>query len=145
MYDLDDYHFAINVGEGNTKMKLDDFMDYVVKVTENEIPPIILIDLNLGIHVSPKRQEDDEEKDYFIMGEYIQDELGNQVVLYYGSFKYFLEGEPLKVWHKEIMDTIKHELIHHVEAMAGQEDLALEEDVEVYKRKKAKKKGASRN
>ncbi|PKM94640.1 MAG: hypothetical protein CVU84_08980 [Firmicutes bacterium HGW-Firmicutes-1] len=125
-------------------MKIDEFSDYVVYVSEKEIPPILLRDLNMGIHVSPKRLEDNEEKDYYIMGEYIQDELGNQVVLYYGSFQYFLEDEPLNIWHKEIMDTIKHELIHHIEAMAGQEDLSFQEDIEVLNRKKSKQK-KSRN
>lgn len=121
-------------------MRLNEFKSFVLEATEKEIPPILLKDLNMGIHVSPKKQEDDEEKDYYIMGEYIQNELGNQVVLYYGSFQYFLEDEPEKIWHKEIMDTIKHELIHHIEAMAGQEDLAHEEDFEVLKRKKSKQK-----
>lgn len=121
-------------------MKLDEFIGYVTYVSEKEIPPILLRDLNMGIHVSPKKQADDEEKDYYIMGEYIQDELGNQVVLYYGSFQYFLKDEPLETWYKEIMDTIKHELLHHVEAMAGQEDLALQEDIDVFNRKKSKHK-----
>lgn len=122
------------------KMKIDTFIDFVINVSEKEIPTILLSDLNLGIYVSPKKQVDDAEKDYYIMGEYIQNELGNQVVLYYGSFAYLLEDEPLNIWHKEIMDTIKHELIHHVEAMAGQEDLALQEDIEVFNRKKSKRK-----
>lgn len=119
-------------------MNLEEFTDYVITITEKEIPPILLKDLNMGIHVNPKQQADDEEEDYFIMGEYIQDALGNQVVLYYGSFVYLLEDEPLEVWHKEIIDTIKHELIHHLEAMAGQEDLVHQEDLEVIKRKKSK-------
>ncbi len=121
-------------------MKLDEFIAYVHHITKNEIPSPLLQDLNMGIHVSPNKQKDDEEKDYYIMGEYIQDELGNQVVLYYGSFRYFLEDEPLKIWQKEIMDTIKHELLHHIEAIAGQEDLSLQEDIEVMKRKKNKKR-----
>lgn len=119
-------------------MTIAEFIDYVTYVSEKEIPPILLKDLNLGIQVSPKLQEDDEEKDYYIMGEYIENELGNQVVLYYGSFFYFLDGETLSTWKQEIMDTIKHELIHHIESMAGQEDLALQEDKEVLKRKKPK-------
>lgn len=121
-------------------MKLDEFITFVEYITDKEIPPILLRDLNLGIIVNPKKQKDDEEKDYYIMGEYIQNEAGNQVLLFYGSFRYFLEDESIKVWHKEIMDTIKHELIHHIEAMAGQEDLALQEDLEVYNRKKSKRK-----
>lgn len=126
-------------------MKINEFIDYVVDVSENKIPPVLLRDLNMGIHVSPKQQEDDEENDYYIMGEYIQNELGNQVVLYYGSFRYFLQDDPLETWHKEIMDTIKHELIHHVEAMAGQEDLALQEDIEVSIRKKSSQKKTIKN
>ncbi|MBC7959770.1 MAG: metallopeptidase family protein [Vallitaleaceae bacterium] len=125
-------------------MKLEAFMDYVTYVAEKEIPSILLRDLNMGIQVNPKKQEDDEERDYYIMGEYIQDELGCGVVLYYGSFRYFLEDDSKETWQKEIMDTIKHELIHHVEAMAGQEDLALQEDLDVLQRKKSKMKKSSK-
>ncbi|PKM49394.1 MAG: hypothetical protein CVV02_16145 [Firmicutes bacterium HGW-Firmicutes-7] len=121
-------------------MKINEFIDYVVNVSEKEIPPILLKDLNMGIHVSPNKQQDEEEKDYYIMGEYIEDEMGNQIVLYFGSFRYFLENKSLKTWQKEIIDTIKHELLHHIEAMAGQEDLALQEDIEVFTRKKSKQK-----
>lgn len=121
-------------------MKIDEFNAYINYLIEKEIPSILLKDLNMGIYVSPKFQEDDDEEDYYIMGEYIQDELGNQVVLYYGSFKYFLEDAQLSQWQKEIMDTIKHELTHHIEAMAGQEDLAIQEEVELTYRKHMKQK-----
>lgn len=120
-------------------MNINDFIDYVENITENEIPPILLKDLNLGIQVSNKKKKDDEEKNYYIMGEYIQDSTGNQIVLYFGSFQYLLQGESLDVWQKEIMDTIKHELTHHIEAMAGQEELAFQEDLEELERTKGKK------
>jgi hypothetical protein len=117
-------------------MKIKEFTKYVDYLIENKIPPILLKDLNMGIYVNPIYKEDDVEEDYYILGEYIQNSLGNQIVLYYGSFAYFLKGNSEHDWQKEILETIKHELTHHVEALAGQEDLADEEDMEVYKRKK---------
>lgn len=119
-------------------MNINEFIDYVEYITKNEVPTILLKHLNLGIQVSNKKKKDDEEKNYYIMGEYIQDITGNQIVLYFGSFQYFLRGKHLDVWQKEIMDTIKHELTHHIEAMAGQEELAFQEDNEVANRKNNK-------
>lgn len=121
-------------------MELQEFAAYVDDISNNEIPAILLKDLNLGIQVSPNNQLDDDEKNYYIMGQYIRNELGNQVILYYGSFKYFFKNKSIDKWKREIMATIKHELIHHVEAMAGQEDLALQEDIEMANRKKSKNK-----
>ncbi len=128
------------MAKGTKPMKFNEFTDYVDYLCEHEIPQEIFNGLNLGVVVSPDRQVDDEEKDFYIMGEYIQDALGCQVVLYYGTFKYFFKGEPLKDWQDEILSTLKHELLHHIEALAGQEDLAVMEEMEVRTRKQEKKK-----
>lgn len=121
-------------------MNINDFIKFVDFFVENKIPPGLLKDLNMGVHVNPKFQEDEDEDDYYILGEYIQDVLGNQIVLYYGSFKYLLGDASSDMWQKEIVDTIKHELTHHIEAMAGQEDLANQEAYESIQRNQIKQK-----
>lgn len=121
-------------------MKFNEFTEYVDDLCENVIPQELFNGLNLGVVLSPDRQVDDDEKDFYIMGEYIQDALGCQVILYYGTFKYFFKGEPLTDWQDEILSTLKHELRHHIEALAGQEDLADMEEMEMRTRKLGKKK-----
>jgi len=84
--------------------------------------------LNGGLIIEPKTKK---EKDYLIMGEYIEDPgLGKVIVLYYGSFKEFLRNASEREWEEEIKDTIIHELRHHVESLAGVDDLSEEERLE---------------
>jgi hypothetical protein len=66
--------------------------------------------------------------------------LGKQIIIYYGSFLYFYEDKSDEVWKRKILATIKHEFIHHIEALSGQEDLAKKERYEASHRKKIKKK-----
>lgn len=120
-------------------MELIEFTNYVTEVLDNEIPPILLEGLNLGVIVRPELYKRKDESQFIIMGTYVQNRLGKQVILYYGSFKYFYEDKEEKVWKRKILSTIKHELTHHVEALAGQEDLAKKEKYEKYLRKQKKK------
>ncbi|MBP1761193.1 MAG: hypothetical protein H6Q64_735, partial [Firmicutes bacterium] len=64
----------------------------------------------------------------YIMGEYVEDGLGGCfIVFYYGSFVALLSDDPLEVWKEEIIDTVLHEVQHHMEAQAGRDDLARQE------------------
>jgi hypothetical protein len=117
-------------------MKFKEFDEYIDYLVTNEIPPTLLKSLNGGIRLSKALQQDDDEKDYYILGEYIEDELGFYINIYYGSFMHFYGDKSNKIIKKEILSTIKHELTHHIESLAGNETLAYEEDIEVAKRKK---------
>jgi len=121
-------------------MELDEFTDYVSEVLDNEIPQEIQEGLNLGVIVSPDINKCKEEQQYIIMGVYVQNRLGKQIIIYYGSFLYFYEDKSDEVWKRKILATIKHEFIHHIEALSGQEDLAKKERYEASHRKKIKKK-----
>ncbi len=105
-------------------MDLDPFTAFADRFVDNEVPPPLLRDLNLGIVVLPEAKEEGE---FYIMGEYVTEELGSYIVLYYGSFVEILRGEPRTAWEENIKETIKHELLHHVEALAGDEKLARQE------------------
>ena len=93
------------------------------------LPPALLANLNGGIIVEPKAKQ---EGGYLIMGEYLEDPgLGRLVVLYYGSFRESLGIAPETEWDEEIEETILHELRHHVESLAGIDDLSVEEMLEL--------------
>lgn len=117
-------------------MDLEEFSTYVNEVLDTEIPEDLLVGLNLGVIVSPELEYSKKEPQFITMGVYVQSRLGKQIILYYGSFDHFYNGRPQEVWKKKILSTIKHELTHHIEALAGQEDLAKKERMEVYLRKK---------
>ena len=123
-------------------MNFKTFNDYVEDLVANQIPPSLLANLNGGIKTYKHLEKDDEEKNYYILGEYIEDNLGAYINLYYGSFKHFYGDLSDEKFKKKILSTIKHELTHHIESLTGHEPLGDTEDMEVEARlaKKEKKK-----
>ncbi len=117
-------------------MDLGEFTQCVSAILDNDIPPELLEGLNLGVIVSPDLKKSKDGTGGIIMGVYVRNNMGRQVILYYGSFLYMYENRSDKVWRRKILSTIKHELTHHIEALAGQEDLAWKERYEAYRRKK---------
>jgi len=109
-------------------MKLRQFTNKANQFVES-LPPRLLEALNGGIIVEPKAKYDG---DYLIMGEYLEAPgLGRLVILYYGSFRESLGDAPENEWNDEIEETILHELRHHVESLAGIDDLSVEEMFEM--------------
>lgn len=105
-------------------MNLDQFTAFADRFVDHEVPPPLLRDLNLGIVVLPEAKAEGE---FYIMGEYVTEELGSYIILYHGSFAETMGDASRAAWEKEIKETIKHELLHHVEALAGDEKLARRE------------------
>lgn len=109
-------------------VSLKNFTKFANEITES-LPRTLLGHLNGGILVQPSVKEDG---DYLIMGEYIEDpSVGNMILLYYGSFLEMLGNADIPEWKNEIEETIIHELRHHIESMAGVDDLSFEEDLEL--------------
>lgn len=84
-----------------------------------------------------------EENDLFILGEYHRNNyLGRMVVLYYGSFERcfgYVQDDELK---DRIRKVLLHEFRHHLESLAGERDLEIEDEVELsrYKYRKQMEK-----
>lgn len=119
-------------------MNFKTFNDYVETLIKNDIPPALVANLNGGIQTMERLQEDDDEDNYYILGEYIEDSLGSYINLYYGSFMHFYGHKSDKKLQKKILATIKHELTHHIESLAGNETLAYAEDIELAARRREK-------
>ena len=93
------------------------------------LPERLFRDLNGGISVLPGKKRDGK---YFLMGEYIEDPvLGKVIFIHYGSFREVLGDAPREEWEEELRETIVHELRHHVESLAGVDDLSVEEEAEL--------------
>lgn len=94
------------------------------------IPPEFLTELNGGINVLEQAEHRDPDlPDVYILGEYIEDPygLGRLIVLYYGSFRALFADSPREVWEEELWETMVHELRHHIESLAGVDDLEVED------------------
>jgi len=119
---------------------MEQFRDYMDQIID-EIPPVLLRDLNGGILLREEAKIHPESigSDLLVMGEYHRKPvMGRFIYLYYGSFMraYGYLGE--KELYKKIRKTLLHELRHHVESLAGEKDLEIEDAVRLaeYKMKK---------
>ena len=73
----------------------------------------------------------------YILGEYCHDLLGRYIVLYYGSFAALAQQEDWTdaVWEEELYTTLAHEFTHHIEGLAGERGLEIQDtlDLEEYR------------
>lgn len=100
--------------------EVNDILDAAVE----DYPEELFQELNGGILLLEDEVADPEAgEDIYIMGEYCWDEMGRYINLYYGSFAAVLADEPREVWEEELRFTLRHELTHHVEGLAGERSL----------------------
>jgi hypothetical protein len=96
-----------------------------------ELPQEFYNELNGGIILLPEVRLDPigKDNDLYIMGEYHSGGgLGRYIAIYYGSFERVyghLSREGLK---KQLAQTLKHEFTHHLESLAGEDDLEEEDE-----------------
>ena len=105
----------------------------ILDVIAEELPREFFRDLNGGILLLPEvcQDHDDSVCGLYTLGEYVYDEMGRYIVIYYGSFVALYEDLPPKKLRKELKDTLIHELTHHVESLAGECGLEIEDELEM--------------
>lgn len=104
-------------------LTIDQCYDILDRLAE-EYPEEMFHELNGGILLLEEALPDPEAgEDVYIMGEYCWDEMGRYIYLYYGSFVELLSEEDESVWEEELRLTLRHELTHHIEGMAGEKSL----------------------
>ena len=94
------------------------------------LPQEIFKELNLGIGIvegSKQAKGTASGAPALVLGEYrVSHSLGRGILLYYGSFRQAYpdlsdDGEGQRI----IGDVLKHELLHHLESLAGSRDLEI--------------------
>ncbi len=108
---------------------LEEFREVCNSLAE-KIPPRLLEELNGGIVILEDVKRDPQHPpSTYVLGEYIVESpgIGRLIVLYYGSFKRLYAGRTPGEIREEIWKTLKHELRHHLEDLAGVDDLARED------------------
>ena len=104
-------------------LSIDEVNDILDEVY-NEFPEPLFEGLNGGVLLLEEEKPDPEAgPDVYVMGEYCWDEMGRYINIYYGSFVALLSDEPREVWVDELRTTLRHELTHHVEGLAGERSL----------------------
>lgn len=121
----------------NKMISIEQFRDYMDQIIE-EIPPVLLRDLNGGILLRKEARIHPESigQDLFVMGEYHrQPVMGRFIYLYYGSFARVWGHLSEAALYKKIRKTLLHELRHHVESLAGEKGLEIEDAIQIAKYK----------
>ena len=93
----------------------------------NELPAPLFEGLNGGVSLLEEERPDPGLSEVYVLGEYVQDLLGSSIVLYYGSFAQVFGDATRSAMEKELRKTLRHEFRHHIEAMAGADDLDVED------------------
>ena len=96
----------------------------------DEVPKAFFRDLNGGIMLQSetKMSYDNKADDMYILGEYHRHHaLGRLIMLYYGSFCAVYGDISEKKLKKKLSETLRHEFRHHVESLAGDRSLEIED------------------
>lgn len=105
-------------------ISFDEFTE-ILDEAVNRIPPQYCKNLTGGFNVEQKQKRD---QGFYVLGEYVEGSyFGCFIVFYYGSFLGLLGDRPREIWEAEILDTVFHEMQHHLESKAGRDDLARQE------------------
>ncbi len=93
----------------------------------DSMPYELYRDLNAGISLLPQTKIHPKARnnDLFILGEYIQNSLGNAIVFYYGSIAKVYGYLSDDMLYKNLVKILHHEVRHHNEYLAGCDDLGL--------------------
>ena len=112
---------------------LEEFEAAALEIT-NTFPEDFFRELNGGVMVrsGSRLHPAARDHDLFVMGEYHRDRyLGRFIVLYYGSFAQcygYYSDEDLRA---QIRRVLLHEFRHHLESLAGERDLEIEDAAEI--------------
>ena len=109
----------------------------------DEIPGMFFERLNGGITLLEACKEHPQgQGDLYIMGEYsVQRGLGRRICIYYGSFMRMYAYAPEEVLRRKLRESLQHELTHHLESLAGERDLAIQDQIDLneYRRVRMKR------
>lgn len=101
---------------------LDEIADEMPVELYRELNGGVLLDRGFRMHPCAVNN------DLYILGVYVRDSLGKRIVLYYGSFVRVLKDKSKEEYYNHLKKTLRHEVLHHNEYLAGCNDLVLYDD-----------------
>lgn len=122
-------------------LSLEEFEEAAIEIA-GTFPEDFFRELNGGVMVREQSRLHPaaEDHDLFVMGEYHLDRyLGRFIVLYYGSFVRCFGDCTEEALRGQIRRVLLHEFRHHLESLAGERDLEIEDAAEIsrYRRRRA--------
>jgi predicted Zn-dependent protease with MMP-like domain len=119
-----------SIRESEAFMITIDEMETMIEEIVESLPEELFDRLNGGVILLLEEKENKNSKnnDLFILGEYHSGGvMGRYIAIYYGSFMRLYGNLKNKKIRKKIEHTIKHEFTHHLESLAGEKDLEIED------------------
>ena len=110
------------------------------------LPAAIYKKLNGGIIVLPEEKQHEQavSGDLFVLGEYRcePNSFGRYIVIYYGSLHRTYGHLSDALFCKKLEEVLHHELVHHLENLAGDTSLELKDAIEMEQYRRAHQKKA---
>jgi len=99
----------------------------------SELPEEIFRELNGGVSLLPetKLSTADPDGGLYTLGEYRRDQMGRYIVIYYGSVCAVHGNSTREKMRDSLKKLLAHELTHHLESLAGQRDLEIEDEMDL--------------
>lgn len=123
-------------------ISLEEFEQMTMDIVET-LPPEFFRELSGGVMVMEERKMHPESvsDDLSILGEYVRHRhLGRYVVIYYGSFMRIYGSWDYDRLKDRVRKTVLHEFRHHLESLAGEKGLEIEDAIFLAKYRKKHKK-----
>ncbi len=127
-----------------------DEMQTMLDSIAEALPGAFYAQLNGGIILMPQAKRDRRKgaEGLYILGEYYRGgNLGRYIAIYYGSFERVYGNLPKEQLAEQLAATLKHEFRHHLESLAGERGLEIEDEqfLADYMRRQAYRKDQSGN
>jgi len=120
-----------NFEEISNVISFEEFGQMLDEVTD-ELPKEIFINLNGGINLIQDALPHPESAggNLFILGQYHRGGmLGRYITIYYGSFMQLYGNSSRQFIRQELDRVLRHEFLHHLESMAGEKDLEIQDAI----------------
>jgi Uma2 family endonuclease len=118
------------MGETLPMISIDEMQTMLDGIAET-FPEEFYTQLNGGIVLMPqaKRHQNRSTEGLYVLGEYYRGgNLGRYIAIYYGSFMRVHGHLPPEALKRELTATLKHEFRHHLESLAGERGLEIEDE-----------------
>lgn len=115
-------------------------MGEILDFLAEELPEIFFEGLNLGVVLFEgiKFHSEAKSKDLIILGEYHRTKMGRQIRIYYSSFHQIYGDGNRDQLVEALRETLRHEFTHHIQDLAGDRALEIEDAVKLAQWKEEK-------
>lgn len=99
-----------------------------------DLPGAFFERLNGGISLLPEAAHNPRGRadELYILGEYhAGGTMGRYITIYYGSFARVYGWADRAFWHEKLKEVLLHEFTHHLESMAGERGLEIQDRLQM--------------